>query len=633
MKNYHRYLVWISLIAISTFAQGQKIGINTSSPESYLDVNGSVSFREGTPISLSGILGNSGNDLSINNHSFFRITDAAALFTLSGIANGTDGRILMLVNSTAFNMIIGHQSLLSTTVNRIVVNGGNNLVLSPNGIVTLMYIASMQRWLVTSFSGAVEGGTNAWSLTGNAGTTAGTNFVGTTDEQDVVIKANNTEGVRLTSSGNLGVGTSSPNYKLAVSGHTQVNQHLAVGANALIDDGSMLQNGSTFKNVISVEEEMSGNSTSNFSQGVLSHLRINTTNNPATEFYGLDGTVEIKTGNTQNYPSVVGTFGGSFHRGSGSVSRLYGLATSIQNKANGTVTDLRGLHIYSANNSSGSVTNAYGIFTKGINNVGSGSVSNAYGLYVDASCNTGGGSITNNYGIYIEDHTGIGSNQFNFYSRGSSSKNYFGGSIGINTMTPQYRLDIDAQTGSTGNPLRLLGLNIGTTTDSLLTSSAGVVRRMAFSQFINTTAWLLSGNGGTTPGTHFIGTIDAQALVLKTNNAENVRILSSGNMGIGTSTPNSKLEVNGSVAYPITTTSGNLTLDATHHTIIITGTHTITLPAASTCANRIYNLVNNSGASRTISSYINLGGTSVTTLASATSIRIQSNGTSWYRIQ
>lgn len=30
--------------------------------------------------------------------------------------------------------------------------------------------------------------------------------------------------------------------------------------------------------------------------------------------------------------------------------------------------------------------------------------------------------------------------------------------------------------------------------------------------------WLLSGNGGTTPGTHFIGTTDANGLQFKINN-------------------------------------------------------------------------------------------------------------------
>lgn len=54
-------------------------------------------------------------------------------------------------------------------------------------------------------------GTSGWSLVGNAGTTAGTNFIGTTDLVDFVIKTNNTAAMTFSSTGsvtveNLGVG-------------------------------------------------------------------------------------------------------------------------------------------------------------------------------------------------------------------------------------------------------------------------------------------------------------------------------------------------------------------------------------------------------------------------------------------
>ena len=53
---------------------------------------------------------------------------------------------------------------------------------------------------------------SGWGLTGNAGTTAGTNFLGTTDNVDVVFKSNNTERMRITgSSGNIiGLGSYAP---------------------------------------------------------------------------------------------------------------------------------------------------------------------------------------------------------------------------------------------------------------------------------------------------------------------------------------------------------------------------------------------------------------------------------------
>ena len=62
-----------------------------------------------------------------------------------------------------------------------------------------------------------SGALNAWSLTGNAGTNPATNFIGTTDAQDWVIKSNNTERMRVLSNGNVGIGTSTPIFQLTTA--------------------------------------------------------------------------------------------------------------------------------------------------------------------------------------------------------------------------------------------------------------------------------------------------------------------------------------------------------------------------------------------------------------------------------
>lgn len=59
----------------------------------------------------------------------------------------------------------------------------------------------------------------------------------------------------------------------------------------------------------------------------------------------------------------------------------------------------------------------------------------------------------------------------------------------------------------------------------------------------NSDAWVVGGNMGTTPGTHYIGTSDASDLVLKANSTEIMRLKQSGSVGIGTATPSTKLEV------------------------------------------------------------------------------------------
>ena len=64
--------------------------------------------------------------------------------------------------------------------------------------------------ILTSVSG--------WSTTGNAGTNAGTNFVGTTDAVDFVTRTSNTERMRVTTAGSVGIGISGPTQRLDVQG-------------------------------------------------------------------------------------------------------------------------------------------------------------------------------------------------------------------------------------------------------------------------------------------------------------------------------------------------------------------------------------------------------------------------------
>ncbi len=87
-----------------------------------------------------------------------------------------------------------------------------------------------------------------WSLTGNAGTSPATNFVGTTDNQALVFRANNTERMRIAETGNVLVGVNT--VPLASAAFSAVaNPTFSVGALALANGGlsfsSQQQNGNS----------------------------------------------------------------------------------------------------------------------------------------------------------------------------------------------------------------------------------------------------------------------------------------------------------------------------------------------------------------------------------------------------
>jgi hypothetical protein len=85
---------------------------------------------------------------------------------------------------------------------------------------------------------------------------------------------------------------------------------------------------------------------------------------------------------------------------------------------------------------------------------------------------------------------------------------------------------------ATSDPLRLDGLQTDNTLSEILVADAnGVVRRRSAGSLVDSTAWSLLGNGGTDPSTNFLGTTDAQPLVIRVNNQETFRFNAPGAAG------------------------------------------------------------------------------------------------------
>jgi hypothetical protein len=71
----------------------------------------------------------------------------------------------------------------------------------------------------------------------------------------------------------------------------------------------------------------------------------------------------------------------------------------------------------------------------------------------------------------------------------------------------------------------------------------GTCRGSRPAALVTGSAWALTGNSGTNPAVNFLGTTDAQPLVIRTNNTERMRVTATGNVGIGTAAPTERLQV------------------------------------------------------------------------------------------
>jgi len=114
------------------------------------------------------------------------------------------------------------------------------------------------------------------------------------------------------------------------------------------------------------------------------------------------------------------------------------------------------------------------------------------------------------------------------------------GNVGIGTTAPVSQLHTTGSVTFSGAGIPAVG--------RVLTSDASGNATWQNPQVSGGDEWLLLGNAGTNPSTNFIGTTDAQDFVVRTSNTERIRVLSTGNVGIGTSTPDAVLHVEGRTA-------------------------------------------------------------------------------------
>ncbi|MBL7813863.1 MAG: hypothetical protein JNL70_02570 [Saprospiraceae bacterium] len=187
------------------------------------------------------------------------------------------------------------------------------------------------------------------------------------------------------------------------------------------------------------------------------------------------------------------------------------------------------------------------------------------------------------------------------------------------------------------NTLAVAGLQSASANDSVVLAGAadGVLRRMKLSDVGANS--ITANNGLTKTGNNIqLGGTLVQATTVAQGG--NTMAFTGGTVGVGTTAPTATFHVAGSTAMPISTKTGAYTVTIDDHTIIgdcTSGGFTLTLPAASSCAGRTYIIIKGDASNNvlTFSSPINLSTTqSMSSVNYNVRLHIQSDGTNWWLI-
>ncbi|MEQ1734037.1 MAG: phage tail protein [Bacteroidia bacterium] len=392
-----------------------------------------------------------------------------------------------------------------------------NTTVGANGVKPGYYY-----WNGTQWVGIGTG--NAWELLGNTGTNAATNFIGTTDAQDLVFKTNGVENMRVRTNGRVSIGYA--DNTLYDFGHQlNVKNHMSLKRWGTAPNYVQTRyNGTEASPTAVLNGDWVGSLTFEASDGGANRPPVANIRILAKE----NVTATASGGDMVFYTTPIGTISPN-ERVRITENGYVGIGTTTPNARThiyeptgfaGTVNPLRiGLNVEIPPQSS----NGYYIFKGSGGSLLATGVVYGLGLDLNPTATTTG----TRYGVYIENET----------------QNYFSNNVGIGTAAPANKLEITH--GTAGNSgLRFTNLPNAT---ALSTDVNGDVIPTTLNP-ANALYWGLTGNSGTTPATNFVGTTDAQDFVTRTNSIERMRVTSAGNVGIGTNAPTAPLTIGDGVA-------------------------------------------------------------------------------------
>ena len=110
-----------------------------------------LSFSEGVPIDIDVIRNGTTkvNNINISENSLFRLINASAGCDISGFVNGTNGRMIYIINTSGSNQTFNQENTHSAPENRLIL-GVSNKNIGDRGTITFIYSSTLNRWIMVS---------------------------------------------------------------------------------------------------------------------------------------------------------------------------------------------------------------------------------------------------------------------------------------------------------------------------------------------------------------------------------------------------------------------------------------------------------------------------------------------------
>jgi hypothetical protein len=537
---------------MGTVVDGQySILYNNAGPQLYSNTTNSI-----TSANLLMAKIGSNHRMSIwmngNNDFQFEAWQSGVGYSNNIILQGLGGNVGIGTTSPSYKLEIDDSANAVNNYITVVSNNSNNsgvlfkdasgnrglIFANPDNELVFMANGTSEKMRITS-GGNVGIGTTAptsrLQVQGSGATNATTAFR--------VENANASGSMVVLDDGNVGIGTTTPTEKLSVVGKIDLNDggnSVFIGTGAgLNDDASNNQNVGVGYQSLRSNTTGAGNTANGFNS-----LYANTTGtyNTANGYNALRFNTTGGNNTANGFQALYSNTTGTNNTANGFYS-LYSNTTGVNNTANG---------VYSLfSNTTGNNNTANGVYSLFSNTTGGYNIATGRDAGRFISDGTTANTITDN-SVYLGyntkaladnqtnqivigyEATGIGSNTV-VLGNDSIVTTALKGNVGIGTTSPAYKLDIQTPQGGTLARFK--------DSDS---SYPGIV-------VVGDTnaGWL--GNNSLLTGEGIYYQNNLNVIRIYTNSAERMRLDASGNLGIGTTPPTARLQVKGSGTTSATT--------------------------------------------------------------------------------